>query len=223
MSKDAVFIEYPSFFRPERRPVYILDGCPSVRGAGRMSTGEHRVWLNKIDSIVRARSDRKGIIHTVSYGRAEEILASSGQKASLIGHDRRSLARTIERFRSARPPSYLVSPSVREGFDFPYDQCEVQIIAKVPFIDHSGAVIAARHRDDKRYLDYLAIQSLIQSCGRGMRSADDRCETFIVDGNIGWLLARNKRIIPAWFRRAVRYIQTVPAQAPPRVKPPRPG
>lgn len=208
---DVAFIEYESQFHPERRPVYILQDSPRVRGAGRMSIGETRVWINKIDAVLSKRADtRKGIIHAVSYQQAEEILLMSKWAASMVTHDRRGLAAAINRFKAADAPAILVSPSVREGFDFPYRQCEFQIVVKVPFVDHSGPVMKARHREDKQYLDYLAIQALIQSCGRGMRAADDRCETFIVDGNIEWLLARNRKLIPRWFRRSIKFVRSVP-------------
>lgn len=223
---DAVFIEYPSFFHPERRPVYILDGTYNVHK--HMSTGEIIACINKIDSVLKARSSLvKGIIHVTSYERGPVNVASIVQRSkfssTLLTHDRRSLGRTVERFRNARPPSVLLSPAVREGFDFAHDQCRFQIIAKVPFVDHTNAVAQARHRDDKLYLTYLVVQSLIQMCGRGMRAEDDWCETFITDGAIRFVLAiaNKNKLLPKWFKRSIQYVSSIPpAPSHKAVRPP---
>lgn len=204
---DFTFSEVKSSFPVARRPVYIT-GNVSVRRE--MSRGEEMMWMNKIDLILELRKDRKIIIHTVSYERARFIYDHSKHRSNMVVHGTKDVAGQIDRFRRMAAPAILVSPAVREGYDFPFDQCECQIVAKIPFVDMRPAVIQARRKQDKRYLDYLAIMALIQSCGRGMRAADDMCETFIVDANAGWLLQRGKEMIPKWFKMAVKRVDTVP-------------
>jgi Rad3-related DNA helicase len=70
---------------------------------------------------------------------------------------------------------------------------------------------------DKRYPAYLAMQELIQSCGRGMRSADDQCETFITDAHANWFLSKNADLAPQWFKRAIRRLDpgSIPTPPPP--------
>lgn len=213
--EQRVFNERPSTFPANRRPVYIIDGA--VKVGNRMSRGEELSWINKIDLILSTRLDRKAIIHAVSYERARFIYEHSRFQQYMVVHSKRDAASQIERFRVARSPSILVSPTVREGYDFPYDQCELQIIAKIPFVDMRPAVIKARHKSDRLYTNYLAIMAIIQSAGRGMRAADDMCETFIVDGNIGWLMNSMRKSLPRWFKAAIRKVATVPP-APPRIK-----
>lgn len=101
----------------------------------------------------------------------------------------------------------LLSPAVGTGYDFPMDEARFQIIAKVPFIDSRPAVIQARHKADRGYLDYVAMVELIQMAGRGVRSEKDNCRTFIVDDNWDeWFYPRNRKIVPKWFRMAVKKI-----------------
>lgn len=202
------FNERPSTFPVNRRPVYIT-GSTKVRFG--MSRGEEMMWMNKIDVILGSRLDRKVIIHAVSYDRARHIYENSRYRQHMIIHGTRDTMSQIERFRRASAPAILVSPSVRQGYDFPYSECEVQIIAKVPFVDMRPMVIQARRKQDKRYIDYLAVMALVQATGRGMRAADDMCETFIVDASIGWLLAHGRDLFPKWFRMAIRRIDTIPA------------
>jgi hypothetical protein len=38
----------------------------------------------------------------------------------------------VATFKRRKAPAFLVSPSMTTGWDFPYDQCRWQIIAKVP-------------------------------------------------------------------------------------------
>jgi Rad3-related DNA helicase len=43
------------------------------------------------------------------------------------------------------------------------------------------------------------LSSLIQSCGRGIRSQKDHCVTYILDGSIIEQIIRNKAKIPKYF------------------------
>jgi len=212
--EDFEFNERPSTFPVARRPIYVVN-APSVRYG--MSRGEEMVWMNKIDMILSTRLDRKTIIHAVSYDRARFIYENSRHARHMVIHTSRTTAAEVERFRRMAAPAILVSPAVKTGWDFPYDQCDVQIIAKVPFVPMQSAVVKARHKSDKSYVDYLAIMDLIQSAGRGMRAADDHCETFIIDGNIKRLLFVRKTLFPKWFRAAIKRVDTVPDPTfPPR-------
>ena len=204
---DFAYSEVKSSFPANRRPVYLTG---NIRVGRNMSRGEEMVWMNKIDLILESRKDRKIIIHAVSYERARFIYDHSKHRNHMVVHSARDTAIQIDRFRRMAAPAILVSPSVREGYDFPFDQCEVQIVAKIPFVDMRPAVIQARRKQDKKYLDYLAIMALVQSCGRGMRAETDMCETFVVDANVGWLTQRGKEMIPRWFKTAMKRIDLIP-------------
>jgi Rad3-related DNA helicase len=204
------FHEYPSPFKKNTRPIVVV---PSARVSRHMTRGEERIWMARIDQIIEKEAvdkKQKGIIHAVSYDRAKLIYSMSKHRHLMDMHDRYSLRDTVAAFRAAPAPRILISPSVGTGWDFPYDQARFQIIAKVPFIDSRPAVIRARHKADKSYLDYVALVSLIQMAGRGTRSADDYCRTWIVDNNWGdWFYPRNRKIIPKWFKTSIRRVRNV--------------
>lgn len=119
-------------------------------------------------------------------------------------HDSGEQAPAVQRFKDSRPPAIFISPSATTGLDFPYSTCEYQIIAKVPFPDLRSKILKARAKKDTEYPFYLAMLDVVQAAGRGMRAADDQCETFIVDDNWGWFARRYKHFAPAWFWEAVR-------------------
>jgi Rad3-related DNA helicase len=59
------------------------------------------------------------------------------------------------------------------------------------------------------------MQDLVQAVGRGMRSEDDQCETFILDDHVQWFVRQYKEFAPQWFLDAYRHSQTIPAPPPP--------
>lgn len=216
--QDSIFREHQSGFHPERRPIYIIPAANISKRAGDV---EYRSWMVKIDQIIGDRLDRNAIIHTVSYKLADYIIENSVHrdrmdwcKRERYGWGREPARDVVDRFKVRKTPGILVGPSFDTGFDFPYEQCEYQIIAKVPFIDSTSLVVQARSKADKRYLNYVAALRLVQMSGRGMRASDDRCETFIVDGNIEWFLRAAKSLMPKWFRAAIKYVDSIPKPLP---------
>lgn len=202
--------EYASGFPVSRRPVYHV---PTVRVSHRMDDVEQKQWLARIDQIVKSRSDRKGIIHTVSYERARLILGRTKHREQMIGHSSEGTRAAIERFKKEPQSSgaVLVSPAVTTGYDFPYTECEYQIIIKVPFPDTRDPVLKARCEQDPDYGMYMAMQALVQMSGRGMRAADDMCETFIIDDQIKWFIGKYRRLAPDWFVHTVKTCAAFPA------------
>jgi Rad3-related DNA helicase len=208
---DLLLHEAPSDFPVERRPVYFH---PAAKIDFRATESEIRYWLATIDNILRRREDRKGIIHAVSYARAKQIKDYSAFGHRMIVHDSRGTRDAVAEFRAAGPGAILVSPSVTTGYDFAGDQCEYQIIVKIPFPDRRDPVTAARTAKDATYPSYIAMQELVQAVGRGMRSADDQCETLIVDANCSWFMRKAGELAPFWFRQAYRRVDTLPDPLP---------
>ena len=104
----------------------------------------------------------------------------------------------------------LVTPSVEEGFDFPADQCEDQIVLKFPFPNETQRVVKERCAQIPGYRLHYAAQKLVQMRGRPVRSETDRAELFILDNAVKQLCGPEGRsYCPPGFR-----IFTV-AQVPP--------
>jgi Rad3-related DNA helicase len=208
---DMAWHEAPSDFPVERRPVYFI---PCVKVDYKADESQIRMWLATIDNFLRKRRDRKGIIHAVSYVRAKQIRDYSEFASHMILHDRHDTRDAVARFRAAGPGAIFVSPSVTTGYDFAGAQCEFQVIAKIPFPDRRSPVTAARTQHDPRYPAYIAMQELVQAVGRGMRSANDQCETAIFDSNCGWFMRQNRDLAPSWFLAAYEKTETMPDPPP---------
>lgn len=206
---DYEFFDYASVFPPERSPVYTI---PTAKLNYKSSDEDVLEVFQRCDDIIEERLDRKGIVHTVSYKRAQEYLDASSYADLMITHDNSpgSAMEASRRFKEAHAPAILVTPSMTTGYDFPYSQCEYQIVMKAPFADLTDPVVNARKEKDKTYYEYAMAQTLIQSCGRGMRAPDDRCETFIVDDTVDRVVKHKPGNFPAWFRDLYQRRELVP-------------
>ncbi|MBU6231691.1 hypothetical protein KGP36_03400 [Patescibacteria group bacterium] len=201
------FQEFDSDFDRKRCPIYWI---PTMRVDVR-ATDLSQLWI-RLDQIMSRRRDRKGIIHTISYARRDDILARSRYAANMLTNIRGELPTTVvEVFRKAGPGTVLVSPSVSTGYDFPGKDCEWQFICKIPFPDGRSKIIKARQEYDKEYGPYSAMQSMVQSFGRGMRSREDQCEGFVADDHLAWFLPRYGHLAPRSFHSHFRKVDVVPA------------
>jgi len=93
----------------------------------------------------------------------------------------------------------MVSPAISSGWDFPYSDCELVIIIKVPWPDSQSSVMKRRNELDKRWKDAIAMETIVQVAGRGMRAVDDRCEVFVLDDMWTWFSRKNRDLAPQWF------------------------
>lgn len=205
--ENSTYIEFESDFPASRRPIYAVK---SVYVDYKMSEMDTMLWMGLIDRIMEPRLGLKGIIHAVSYSRAKYIMEHSKFSEFMMTHTSKNTRAAIEEFKSNPDKLILVSPSVATGWDFPYDECRWQIMAKVPFPDLRSKVDKERKRMDPEYGALLACQSIVQACGRGMRFKDDSCETFIVDNYFRRFFERVYKYAPKSWSEAVRFIDTVP-------------
>jgi Rad3-related DNA helicase len=209
---DFDFFDYPSSFPVARRPVIQVPS--GVRVKHSWEEIEQKQWVRRMDQIIDRRLDRKGIIHTVSYERRDVVLKYTRHRDIMVINFGRDTREVVEDFKNAEPPVVLVSPSMVSGWDLPMEECEYAIIAKVPFPDSRSGVIKARTAEDANYGPYLAMLTIVQASGRGMRSADDQCEILIVDDMFEWFWRKYQSFSPRWFRPAVKRVATIPDPLP---------
>lgn len=205
------FCEFDSDFDRNRCPVYWI---PTMRVDSK-ALDLSMLWI-RLDQIMSKRRDRKGIIHTISYARQEDVLRRSRYASSLMVNQRgQSATGAVESFKQAGPGMVFVSPSVGTGYDFPGRDCEWQFLCKIPFSDGRSKIMQARQAADREYGPYLAIQDMVQTFGRGMRSKEDHCENFIPDDHLAWFLPRFGHLAPKSFHTHFRRVEVVPAPPAP--------
>jgi hypothetical protein len=116
IGKDcSEFFEFDSDFDPRRCPIYYI---PTMRVDSR-AADLGPLWI-KHDQIAARRQDRKGIVHTISYARRDEIIRRSRFADNMLINDKgEAPTEMIETFLHALPGTELVSPSIGTGYDFP--------------------------------------------------------------------------------------------------------
>ncbi|HDY90177.1 MAG TPA: DEAD/DEAH box helicase [bacterium] len=214
--EDNIIQEYAHTFPLENRLLTHIPHNPPVRMNRHTTDMQMRQWLTKIDQIIKGRLDRNGIVHTVSYDRRNLVITHSKHKEYMVTHKRLDTEKVVERFKRMKSPAILVSPSMSTGWDFPDDTCRYQIIGKIAYPDTRNVIVKARTKDDPEYTSYEAMQQLVQTCGRPVRSATDWAENFIIDDNIGWFIKRYGKFAPKWFTEAIRKSARIPTS--PKIK-----
>lgn len=188
------WLDVGSYFPSKNTPIWHV---PTTRVSYRTDDYGTTIWQARIDQIIQRRLDRKGIVFTVSYDRARLLLSRSRYKGIMLTHSTGDVALVVNRFKAMKPPVVLVSPTVTTGWDFP--GLDYIVVGKIPYPNTKDLVVQARHAEDKDWSSYLAMDTLVQECGRGTRSVDDRCEVLIVDDNAIWFMYEYAKFAPRWF------------------------
>jgi Rad3-related DNA helicase len=150
-----------------------------------------------VDKIIDRHPNQNGIIHTVSFALAEDIVKySKNKKKMLVSNNRDEIVSRLMKFNSG---TVILSPSIEQGYDFPGDMSRFQIIAKVPFLalgDPHTKLNLERHPE---WYARKAILRLVQASGRSVRGVDDFASTYIIDSNLDMLIRRNRDLFPSWY------------------------
>jgi len=204
---DRDVVEMQSTFPVKNRPFIFL---PTVRVDGKMSDSDKDVLTMQFDRIVKSRLDRKGIGFTSSFEYALAIHKRSKWKDIFLLNKSSDTMKIVKQFRDSDPPSWLLSPSVDEGYDFKDDDARVGIITKVPFLSMHDPLVKARSASDKLYVAREAMRSILQMYGRLDRSPIDWAECFMLDAHWFWFKKQYEKLAPKYFRLAWRTEKTVP-------------
>jgi Rad3-related DNA helicase len=190
------YIEAPSAFDPKNAPIVV---------ASKIKLNYNNLQANlptiakTIKTICDYHSNDKGIIHT------QTNLITSYLKNNLK-LDRVLYRETgvknediLEMHANSPEPTVLASPSMGYGVDLKGDLAKFQIIIKAPYLPMGDKRIEMIMKQDSSWYLNAMLSSLIQSCGRGVRSKDDKCITYILDLGIVEAVIKNKHKIPKYF------------------------
>jgi ATP-dependent DNA helicase DinG len=207
---DAKFFEYYNEPRPERTPIIYV---PTTKVNVYSQPWQLRKMVARVDEIIESRLDRKGIVHTSSYKIRDFIVNNSRYARFMVSNyvnNGELTSQVIERFKRMSEPAVLVSPSVTTGYDFPYDLCRYQIVAKLNYPYAGSKVEQARTKLDPDRGSYHAILNLQQAVGRGDRADDDYQEVFIIDDAFPTLMWRYSELFSPVFAACVKTLKEVP-------------
>lgn len=203
-------VRVPMTFPVENRPIFFAPVADmSYKGK---AEGMPRL-ANAIGHLLTQHEGERVLIHSVSYELTEYLtktlrqwaangLLSDRKIISYRNADTREMA--VARYRRT-PNAVIIAPSLDRGVDFRDDDCRVVIVAKVPFPSLGDKQVSARLHapGGQSWYNVQTVRTLVQMTGRGVRSRDDHCVSYILDRNFNNVLNKNKTLLPQWWREAV--------------------
>ncbi len=220
--KEWRLVKCPSTFKPENRKVVVWPVASMT-----YKTREESIpkMVEAIKTICADNPNERILIHSTSYSLTNEVMAglefacgsctlahphpqSCTPARTLLTYSQSSDKDSVLARYLKTPAAILVAPSLDRGIDLPGDSCRVQIICKVPFLSIKDKQVSARlfgtGRGGKIWYAVNAIRTIIQMCGRAVRSEEDHATTWILDKQfVDNLYGGYRNLIPAWWRESL--------------------
>jgi ATP-dependent DNA helicase DinG len=204
-----------SDFPLKNRPIIVF-------GVGSMSKRNQQQTLPSmllaVEKIVEKHKEDRGLIHGHSYDICNKIhdrLAAGPHAHRLIFPKKADEREAAMELHASMPGAILITPSMTEGFDFKDDLARWQILPKIPYPSLTNKQVAAKAEQDPEWYSCETVKSIIQACGRAVRSATDHAVTYILDDDFWFLMRKADYMLPKWFAEAVtdatkRHSLTIP-------------
>ena len=200
--KDVKFIHIDTPFKANKRPIDISRSIDMNYEKLKRNAPK---TIDFVKEILKKHKNEKGLIHSVSY-QCSNFLMNNINDSRLISHTSSNRMKVLKRFEKSKKPLVLLSPSMNEGVDLPYDKCRFQIIYKIPFPNIKDKQIEARKKKDRQWYPYLTMMNLVQTYGRGMRAEDDYCQTYVIDNRLKFYVYESplyRKFVPTFFKEAI--------------------
>lgn len=204
--ENVAWLELDSTFPVENRLIHLT----TVGSMGRKSYDETLPKLLRMcEAILDAHPNDKGIIHCHSYnlGKAinDHMRKSSAGGRILFASKSSERASVFKEHRFTTKPTVMLSPSIAEGYSFDDDLARFQIVAKVPYPYLGDKQIAAKIEQDREWYTLETVMTILQACGRIVRSETDHGDTYILDADFIRLYRDNPKFFPKWFKDAFKF------------------
>jgi len=190
------YIEAKSAFNPKNAPIYV--NTKIKLNYQNLKTNLPRI-VEQIQKITNHYKDSKGIIHTHTQYITDFLKFKLKDDRFIFREAGNNNEQIIKQHIETQDPTVIVSPSLSFGVDLKDELARFQIIVKAPFLPLTNERIKKLLALDKDWYINKMLISLIQASGRGIRSQEDHCVTFILDGTAVDILIRNKHKLPQYF------------------------
>ncbi len=206
---DVALVEVGHTFPVENRPLFDTT-CGKMTYDQRAETAPAVARL--CVRLMAAHPEEKGLIHAHSYDIAERLVerfVEFGVGSRVRAHGRENRDRQLEQWLAADEPEVFVSVKMEEALDLAGDRCRWQVLCKAPYGNTNDSRVARRLADDQWGWYYrTALRTVIQACGRVVRSPDDYGATYLADSSLLELFDRASNAVPPWFRDQIDQLST---------------
>ena len=196
----VALVEVPHTFPLEHRRLFDVTQGPMTYDDREQTIPElGRVLVR----LMAAHPDEKGLVHCHSYAIQETILEQL--EAHDVGrrvrsHDREDRDAQLETWTRTDEPEVFLSVKMEEALDLEGEACRWQLLCKAPYPNTRDGRVAARLEDGQWGWYYRsALRTVIQACGRVVRSPEDYGSTYLGDSSLLELFERARTDMPDWF------------------------
>lgn len=198
--KRVEHIEVESTFPVENRPVITREMV------GKMTKSERDETIpklaEKLADIADFHKGENGFVHCNSYDIMERIyehLPYDVQRRTMMQDPDDRNGSLEEWFRSSH--QIFLSVAQDEGISLDGDKARWQVVAKAsyPFMGDERVNYRVNEMGDWEWYAGSAIINLQQAVGRGMRSKDDWCVSYLLDESFDNLIDMNQELFETWF------------------------
>lgn len=170
------------------------------------SNNEDDNWPDAMDQIRKIASHHdgeKGLIHSVSYPRAERV---GKHLDNVVVHESDMDQQTAMNLWQNGEDDILVSPTMTEGVDLHDDLCRWQVLLKAPFAyygDNRVSYLLNEENEWQWYYETTAID-IIQAVGRAVRGPEpeEAASFYVIDSKFEDVMNRTNP--PQYFLDAIR-------------------
>jgi Rad3-related DNA helicase len=197
---DVALVDVPHTFPVEHRPLYDVT-------RGKM-TYEHReetlpAVARALVRVMQHHPDEKGLVHCHSYAiqeRLEELLADFGVGSRVRAHDSEDRDGQLAAWKRSDGAGVFLSVKMEEALDLEGELCRWQLLCKAPYPNTRDSRVARRLEEGQWGWYYrAALRTVIQACGRVVRSPEDHGATYLADSSLLDLFERARTDMPDWF------------------------
>lgn len=199
---DVAWLNMSSTFPIANRPIHLM-----LVGSMGQKYIEHSTpsILRMCERILKGHATEKGLIHCHSYRLGQAIFDYLFPRfPGRIVYPKSAKERdaAFARHSQSEEPTVMLSPSMTEGFNMAEDLARFQIIAKMPYPYLGDRQVAAKRDQDPEWYSMSTAMTVVQACGRIVRSDTDFGATYILDSDFKMLFERNPDFFPRWFSDA---------------------
>ena len=195
-------VEVESTFPPHRRKIYPKAAANVTK---KTKVEAYPKVVTRVQEIIDENPGKRILVHTVSYELAGVLYKGLRNGRTMTYRTAQEREQALGDFLRA-DDAVMLAPSFDRGVDLHQDDCRVIVIAKCPYPYLGDKQVAARFygtANGRQWFVVQAIRTIVQMTGRGLRSADDWCDSYIIDEQFGKVFRQHKNLFPKWWRDAV--------------------
>ncbi len=205
---STALVDISHTFPVENRPLYDVT-------QGKMTYECRDETIPKIARLLvrlmAKHTGEKGIVHAHSYAIAESLadrLQEFGVGERIRTHDREDRDGQLTSWLATDDPELFISVKMEEALDLDGDLARWQVLCKAPYPNTRDSRVARRLEDGQWGWYYrTALKTVIQACGRVVRSPEDYGRTYLADASLLDLFERSRRAMPEWFGAQVERME----------------